>query len=68
MPKSAWEYYIEKTEIEDSGREREWQELLDVVLVFVRPGQCQQYPVELIVLRPRPQYSLRSFRPFSFRP
>ena len=35
--KSAWEHYLENTGIEDSEREHEWQDLLDVILVFVRP-------------------------------
>ena len=35
--KSAWEYYLEITGIADDEDEREWQDLLDVILVFVRP-------------------------------
>ena len=35
--KSAWEYYLDLTDIMDDDREREWQDLLDVILVFVRP-------------------------------
>jgi len=47
LPRSAWEYYLEVTGIEDSEREREWQELLDVILVFVRPRQRELYSVQL---------------------
>ena len=37
--KSAWEYYLEITAIKDDDREREWRDLLDVILVFVRPSR-----------------------------
>ena len=37
QPKSAWEHYLEIMDIIDDDREREWQDLLDVILVFVRP-------------------------------
>jgi len=46
-PKSAWEYYLEVSGIEDSEREREWQELLEVILVFVRQRQRDPYSVQL---------------------
>ena len=37
QPKSAWEHYLEICGIADDDDEREWQDLLDVILVFVRP-------------------------------
>ena len=36
QPKSAWEYYLDMTRIEDTEREREVTEQVDTQLVFVR--------------------------------
>jgi hypothetical protein len=36
QPKSAWEYYLDMTRVDDIEREREIMEQVDTQLVFVR--------------------------------
>ena len=63
--KSAWDWYLEATEIIDSEREREVVENSDTILIFVSTPRRRFFAC---LTPPRLVYSLRSSALFSLKP
>ena len=63
--KTAWDWYLEATEIIDSEREREVVENSDTILIFVSTPSHMFFFASLTPLRLG--YSLRSSAPFSLK-